>query len=95
LAGAKNRKDLGAFGRKKEKMKIIVAWNKKILITVIADSVQSVYSFLVSVILNSTTVCFGQADIYRIAKDVEIMIVCHIFERSMVVDLVQRGADKS
>ena len=52
--------------------------------------VQSVHPFLVSVILNRTfhcaTLCFLQADIYRVAKEVGTMIVCHIFDRSMVVD---------
>jgi len=64
-------------------MEILVAWNKKILKIVVAVIVQSVRTFLVSVILKRTfdcgTVCFWQADIYRVVKEVEIMIVCYIF----------------
>ena len=90
--GGKNTKNYGALGKKGGKMKILVAWNKKILKTVIAVIVQSVHTFLVSVILNRTfdcaTVCFWQADIYRVVKEVGIMIVCYIFDMSMVVDPV-------
>jgi hypothetical protein len=61
LAWGKKYKQSWCFG-KKGTLKIAVAWNKKILEAVMVISVQSIHSFLVSVILNRTfdfaRICF-------------------------------------
>lgn len=65
LPGTKNIKNCDALGGKKR-------------VNNYDAIVQSVHSFPVSVILNRmfhyATVCFWQADIYRVAKEVGIMI---------------------